>query len=1501
MSSNDLQALFANLKPKPRDSPAPPSQPIRSTSYASQSYSQTPAGLPSSPPPLTSPINAAVINSQPSMAHPGASTNAQSLLSLLNFGSSATPAQPTSSASTTAPQPSQPNIQEQGNDNSWQAAGRTPSVTASDLLSKFMSPSPAATSTLTRPQPHAPSQLEDQGGGGLASGSHYGRDPSQDALLKLLNRATSNHSSAGASARQGSVERTRSAASQVKAESATPGSADLALRFLESQQEPIPTSEEPKPENTTSVPKKPLFTYTNPFEALQASRSQTPNVKAPASTPLPLDPDVPQPSVESSAEQPWAGSPVMATPEHIAMRKILTPRLSSINRQTTLSREPSVSAPGPEENSEKPVKESAKDSGFNKTDVQPIVEDAANNSSSASNDQNPSDQGPEQLNDPTSGAGDEWEDADDGDDSPEAESRVVPVYNFPIKPFVSITLNLEPSTISIRDDGVMEISRLKKEFDQLDRSLAAATTKYITYALVKNGGMRIIRQDDGSDRQVFKNSHDRIFNVALCSTAPLETPTDPHATDHGILGTGVSGAVYYATINKDGNDLFEKNNLDSQSLIFPPYPPADENTAGGVLKTRAKRSSRHPEFFAIGRGKAIHLIWPATAMSPRYGITQDNRRVDVDTFFQERSLQISTGKAGKDFSFSEDDSLIVSLDKTGRLRFWDIRKLIEEADAGGRAALTVDMPLLSLSTASPSEKSWPTSVHFVDKVRPYIRGGPLRYVLVGLRQNHTLQLWDIALGKAVQEINFPHENETDGICSVNYHANSGIIVVGHPTRNSIFFIHLSAPRYTLSGALTQAAFVNRIAMKDPELPQPESTACMSGIRELSFAGRGQLRSVELLPVHRSTEAQKAVDVDAPLFELYVVHSKGVTCINIIKEDLGLSADSKVIHGIDANKEGLISLKELRLGSVIEEPPRPKSPVSDAQLQAPAKSTKKKSKKAAVAATVEAPFTEEETTKDAPSQSATNGAPPAPISAPEPVNGDVPPVKESKKSKKKAAAAAAAALASEKPTSRNASPSKNAQPPSAFDAATAKDASTSANGEHAIAPPVSAPSAATESALKSEAVSVGISGDWLDKELKKIERGVSAEFRKELGTLYTNIQNDRLVQDSSSAARQEAILRLVSSTLTTNVEKSLSRILASQMQQVVVPAITGLTVQAVTTSVGDAVTKSMHSALPRELSSQLQAAVSSALQSPQVTRNLIDTVSQKVSKQTEHQLVGLVQKEIMPSFRTLAVEAAEKAALDVEARLRNEIQRFEHEKQQDTVRLEKLSQVMQSMAQTLQQLSDTQLAFQNQILKDRRQIALLGDDMVASGSRQVSTARASASPLQGVGQPPQKPKSREEIEIEEISQLLDDGRYEEASVRWLQSSQQSELFDRLFIRFTPEYLETDVSPLIAFSIAVTIGNSLNTNIAQRLEWILAAFNAVDLTDSEMIDLAQHAPQLLSSLIQKIEGLYMTMAERDPRDPALRIMPAVSKKAKDMRAALLGSSTPSYARAFASPRY
>ncbi len=520
---------------------------------------------------------------------------------------------------------------------------------------------------------------------------------------------------------------------------------------------------------------KPIFTYTNPFEALNASRSQS------------TKPQTPQPRISSPALGARRGdskAPAVNgdkrtsdenSPERSSTRRKLTPKIPgrstmSVRQETpeaslltqsvpdsesaktlrSIETEGKEAVAGPEKPS---TVDNSRQKEANVADRQPHFDNVEikmeDNVSAFGTKQNP-----HTTIEVAKDAEDAWESAEDSP-AKEDRERVVPVYNFPIKPFVSITMQRSPlSTVGLRDDGIMEISRLKKEFDQLDRSLAAATSKYITYSLVKNGGIRIIRQDDGNDRQVFKNSQDRIFSVAVCTTSINAAPSDYQA----VLGVGVSGSVYYATISKDGKDLFEDDTLESESLIFPPYPLGDENTSGGVLKTRAKKSSRHPEFFAIGRGKSINLIWPATAMISKYGVGGTSRKVDVEKLYKDRALRITTGKAGKDFAFSEDDTLIVSLDKTGRLRFWDVRPLVEESNATASKVAPVEVrtPLLTLATASPAEKSWPTSVLFIDKLRPYTKVAALRYVLVGLKQNHTLQLWDIGLGKAVQELNFPH-------------------------------------------------------------------------------------------------------------------------------------------------------------------------------------------------------------------------------------------------------------------------------------------------------------------------------------------------------------------------------------------------------------------------------------------------------------------------------------------------------------------------------------------------------------------------------------------------------------------------------------------------------------------------------------------------------------------------------------------------------------------------
>ena len=74
--------------------------------------------------------------------------------------------------------------------------------------------------------------------------------------------------------------------------------------------------------------------------------------------------------------------------------------------------------------------------------------------------------------------------------------------------------------------------------------------------------------------------------------------------------------------------------------------------------------------------------------------------------------------------------------------------------------------------------------------------------------------------------------------------------------------------------------------------------------------------------------------------------------------------------------------------------------------------------------------------------------------------------------------------------------------------------------------------------------------------------------------------------------------------------------------------------------------------------------------------------------------------------------------------------------------------------------------------------------------------------------------------------MDGGKYEEGSVRWLQSNRSIELFDNLFVNYTPDYLRHDVSPLVAFSVGITVANSFEHNVEARLDWIYTSLNTVD---------------------------------------------------------------------------
>ncbi|RHZ50346.1 uncharacterized protein CDV56_104200 [Aspergillus thermomutatus] len=1523
---NDLQALLASIRPRPSPSgmpaqdapmsqypmhyqqgyrpqqPQPQPQPYDGQSLSHPQLSQHGYRHPSvssaihspslvnTPPHHGSDILSPNITTPrgemfPQQSQPQNPDRAVNLLNLLKFnqGTAAAPAQQQPTA-VGMEQARSPLAQETGFEGVSRSHARN--ISASDLVaSLFSRQGQAPISAVTPPVMPTASQFAQPGHPGVGESSSSAAptaENTQEMLLRLLNRPSPSQDVSHGPGK--TVFQPAASVSPAKSPVAEP-IAQSSIEVPGARPEEIVCGKPDiisQPPKTTLPHREGIFTYTNPFEQLAAAspRKASPQIKSRSASPAveltqsqkinvtaTVDAaPVSQPAAMSAEERP--SSPILDEEQREAVNQVVGKLVDQIVKcdvaevisKTTKEEEASPVSTDKEESTQAVISSIAshlRDTAAEAKKAAKIeaaaVQDAAAESAAAINETTNGESG-EAL-------ADSWESAEDS--AAKEEERVVPVYNFPLKPFISISLKDNTHDLpTIRDDGIMDIARLKKEFDQLDRSLTSATSDYIVYALAKNGGMRIIRQEDGSDKQVFRSTRDRVFNVTLCTSATTSGVSEEQA----ILGIGVSGTVYWALISRGEKDLFELDALESESLIFPPFPASDENTSGGQLKTRAKRSSRHPGFFAIGRGKNIYIVCPQAAANVNYGVSGSQRTVNTEKFFKERALKISTGKAGKDFMFSDDDTVIASLDKTGRLRFWDIREVVNNPDffTNMPNPAEVRVPLNTFVTGSPTEKSWPTSVLFIDKLRPYVKSMALRYVLVGLKQNHTLQLWDIGLGKAVQELKFPHENESDAICSVAYHAASGIIVVGHPTRNSIYFVHLSAPRYNLQ-PMSQASFIKRSGEKDSSLPKPESTACMSGIREISFASKGQLRSLDLLP---TTKAPGDSKEDNGLFELYVMHSRGVTCLNIKKEDLGWSADNKIIRPVNALEEGFIEISELQtFPSYITDEPSINGDSASASTRAtPREVAKKTPEPTTEAAAAPAPPTTQSPIKPVlKKKSAEEQAEPATA-----VNGVEKPEKKKKKKATAATAVTGESLAKAKEAIFTAAEGLSSEsgivPQPIEQPAQLASSTTQPAVMDAPLPVVSA------AAPLSSGAGASNSGEIWAKHLEALQTGVTTEFNKSLGRelegLYSRFDEERRNWDAASAAKQDQVLRLVSSTLSDNVEKNLARIVSSSIQSEVVPALTELTSAAVGKQLDQVVSQHLGNVVPREVRQALPDAVSRSVKQPEVMKVISDAVGQKIASHIESEMSRALHNSITPAFKTLALQAAEQIGSDMQKQLQVQMKQYEIQRHNDAAKIDQLTTLVRGLSDTVASMAAAQTSFQNEILRLNRVLSTRQQDEESRSSQQASSISRAAAPSEA--------RTAEDLELAEIAQLMSEGRYEEGSVKWLQSSQQADLFDNLFVRLNPSYL-TRLSPIVALSVGVAVTSSLHTNVDDRLTWLDVVLQSVDLRDP---DIHEVAPRIIEILTQRLNTLYMDVASNNPHSSVIRKLGPINRRLQEL---------------------
>ncbi|KAH8902005.1 hypothetical protein BR93DRAFT_948328 [Coniochaeta sp. PMI_546] len=1078
----------------------------------------------------------------------------------------------------------------------------------------------------------------------------------------------------------------------------------------------------------------------------------------------------------------------------------------------------------------------------------------------------------------------------------EEESTPVKVFNLPMKPWIAINIQdgANENRPQFREEATLDIARLKKDFDQIDRNLVAASENYLTYGMSKHGGLRVIRQVDGLDAKLFTDTHDRVFNVAMSCTPPDQNVTPKEA----IIGTGVSGAVYWVQLKNGEKEHLDDAHPEQYGFALPPISTQEGDTPGGVLKTRARASAAHPDYFAVGRGKSINIIWPSFIMAKNLFKPGHDRVVDTEKLLKQCSLKINTGKAGKDFTFSQDDTTVVSLDKSGRVKFWDVRDLTAVAEDSdprnpmpARTSLEIKEPLMTLTSTPEGEKAWPTSVLLLDKLRPYQKNTALRYMIVGMKQNHTLQLWDLALGKPVQEVNLPHSKESDAVCSVMYHPSTGMIVVGHPTRNSIYFLHLSAPKYAIKN-LSQVEYIQRLVAQDSSIPQPDSTAVISGIREYSLANKGILRSLDIL----CNPATSPEGEEQTLFELYAMHSKGVTCLFVKQAELGWTKDNKVIHPVDAIATGFVKIAKL------VSPPSPQAPeshvVPPTEPSLPIRLATRNTVKESLQKTPSAQGEERKLVEP------TSAAKAVPERKEEDTPAHPPVERAEKKARKKKSNANAAPVAERDfLVAANGAPGRSSPPPARSVRGTAR----AGESPQTAAPGISA----TE--LGTILTTVG----------ERIDTSLKERLRAALTELASQLNEQQVAREKTFQNKQVGLLQMVSDVLNENTQAVLKNIVKDEFEQAIVPTVRDTVSKTVADQLGSRFNKDISQSVQRELQKALPGAVGQALLRAETTKSISDKVVQNLGTHIDEHLLSTLNSHLIPAFSTVAGQAVQRLGEDIYRQVSGDMGRLEEQHRNDTAKIDQLvaqtthlSNMISTMAASQSQIQKEFLALKQHmrerdaspaapvtgvpgnhagpIVSPNPPVHMAAQSQAAHGvghGHGHSRGNGGVHPRemtynqqqvlhQGQQQPQQSvfsPTAREQMhqrdpDVEIVDELMANGNYDEAMMRFLQAQdKEEEIFSQVIVKYDANFV-TQLQPLLLLSVGATVSAKLDgQNVAQKLaltELVIYRFN--QMLPSLDDQLREVTPKIMGLIKSRVEQLFLRVSRLAPNDPTLKML-------------------------------
>lgn len=210
---------------------------------------------------------------------------------------------------------------------------------------------------------------------------------------------------------------------------------------------------------------------------------------------------------------------------------------------------------------------------------------------------------------------------------------------------------------------------------------------------------------------------------------------------------------------------------------------------------------------------------------------------------------------------------------------------------------------------------------------------------------------------------------------------------------------------------------------------------------------------------------------------------------------------------------------------------------------------------------------------------------------------------------------------------------------------------------------------------------------------------------------------------------------------------------TNIQGTVVPAIADVATAAVEKSLGESISRSLNASLPAELNTVLPDVVRRTLAQPEFLSRIADTISRPLAHTVEREMTQTMRNSIIPTFKQLAVDNADRIAAEANRKHNETILAFESMRQQDNQKIEQLMNTVKSLSDTVAAMAKSQAEFQDQVQRAQAEYV----QAYEQGNDQEIRAPPRAETPQAVPTP-------EELEAEETERFLRNGRYEEGTIK-----------------------------------------------------------------------------------------------------------------------------------------